>query len=128
MEPLVRAPASYPAGPRASPGNSLPGCSSRGPAPGRLLLHVSKLHTATGPNAAACGFHSGQETRIILETVLEPVVLTLEPDQDTRRLPMAGNEHLFLLRESEKARQGVPHFREGRPFHLLLPSFSSHPS
>src|SRR6266536_540751 len=96
--------------------------------PGRLLLHVWELHTATGPKAAASGFHSGEETRIILEPVLEPVVLTFEPDQDTCRLPVTGDEYLFLLGESKEARQVVLHFGECRPFHDFSPTFRSHAS
>src|SRR5256885_4140193 len=69
----------------------------------KLRRHPASLHVLQA-NALSCTqtlpglFDAREEACVILEPVVEPVVLRREPDEDTCRLPVAGDDHLPVLR------------------------------
>ncbi len=67
---------------------------------GRLLGNLLQRHAPAGPEALPCSLDAPQESWIALQPILEPVVLRLEPDQDSGRLTMAGDDDLLAFRQS----------------------------
>ena len=60
-----------------------------------LLLDVCVMHPRPSAQARARLLDVAQEARVVLEAVVEPVVLALEPDQDTGRLAVARDDDLL---------------------------------
>lgn len=48
-----------------------------------------------------------QKLRIVLEAILEPIILRLETDEHARRLAVARDDNLLVLRQPEIAREIV---------------------
>src|SRR3989442_12548492 len=88
--------------------------------------HSTSLHILQA-NALPCaqalpGFlDAREETCVILEPVVEPVVLRREPDEDPCRLPVAGGDHLPGLRLPPGPGEGGPELREGNLFYSGMP-------
>jgi hypothetical protein len=56
-----------------------------------------------------CFTHPANERRMVLEAIVKPVVLVLEADEYSSRLPMTRDDDLAIGRHAEKSRQVVFH-------------------
>jgi len=59
-----------------------------------------------------------QKLRVMLESILEPVLFRCEPDQDAGRPTMAGYDDLLAGRELEVSRKIILHLRQGHAARL----------
>jgi dienelactone hydrolase len=76
---------------------------------------------------AGTGFgDAGQEPRVVLEAVLEPVVLRREAHEHSDRLPVPRDHHLLLAGELDVLRQLVFHDRQWHLDHSPPPYRRSH--
>src|SRR5215207_11676986 len=69
-----------------------------------LRFNVLQPHAASGAQAIPRLFNATQETRVMFETVVKPVVFRLEPNQHTSRLAMPCNNDLLRFRLAKIAR------------------------
>src|SRR6267143_659181 len=99
----------------------------------KLRRHPASLHVLQA-NALSCTktlpglFDARAEACVILEPVVEPVVLRREPDEDTCRLPVAGDDHLPVLGFPQLPGEVVRDLREGNLLHSGFPNRASHDS
>src|SRR5262249_59290452 len=61
------------------------------------------------------------ELRVVGETIVEPVFLVTEPNQDTGRPTMASDHDLFRLGQPEIAGEVILHLRQRHPAGLGYP-------
>src|SRR5437899_547416 len=76
------------------------------------LLDVFQFHAAARAQTFARRFDTLQETRIVLQSEVEPVVLGLEANQDAGWLAVTGDHDLLFLCLSEKFRQIILYLGE----------------
>ena len=55
---------------------------------------------------------------MVFEPVLEPIILGLKPDQDTRRPPVAGDQNLLAGSQPEGTREVILDLCESDPARL----------
>jgi hypothetical protein len=55
---------------------------------------------------------------MILEPVLKPIVLSLEPDQDARRPTVTGDQNFPICSQLEVAREVILYLCQGDPASL----------
>jgi hypothetical protein len=60
-----------------------------------------QAYSPPGPEAASSCFHALQEARIVLQSIVKPIVLGLEPDQHTRGPAVPRDYNLLLLGKLE---------------------------
>ncbi len=53
-----------------------------------LVPDVFEFDPAAGSQARTCSFYAGEEAWIVLKTVVERIVLALEPDKDACWFPV----------------------------------------
>src|ERR1043166_1207281 len=73
-------------------------------------LHVFQFYAAPCTQARSCRLNPIQESWIVLQAIIEPIVLRFTADEPAGRLTMRGNHNFLLLRLAKKARQIVLHF------------------
>jgi hypothetical protein len=72
--------------------------------------------------------YAPQESRIVLEPILEPIVFRSEADQYSSRLAMTRNDDFLTFRLAEVTRQIVFDFGERNLFHSGFPNCANHES
>ncbi len=100
-----------------------------------LALRISRLicfaevfdsDSKTGAQAGASGCNALKKSCIVLQSIIKPVFLGSETDQDSCRLPMSRYYNLFFLSYPEKPRKIIFYFGQWCFFHDLIPVLSSH--
>ncbi len=76
-----------------------------------LFRHIFKPDAVARPDALPCALYSTQEPRIILQTVIKPIILRLKADQYSRRPAVAGDHDLLFFCQSQEFRKVVFHCR-----------------
>jgi hypothetical protein len=77
-----------------------------------LLGYVLETNTFAGPKRSARGLDSPQELRVVLESVLKPVVLRPEPDEHTCGTPVAGDDDLLASSQPQVPGEIILDFRQ----------------
>src|SRR5207244_13657443 len=75
-----------------------------------------------------CLYTGRAQACFFLEPVDDPFVLRREPDEDTCRLPVAGDDHLPVLGFPQVPGEVVLDLREGNLLHSGFPNRASHDS
>ncbi len=71
-----------------------------------------KPHTAASCDVSSRFAHFSDEPGIVFQSVFEPIVLRLKPDQHAGRLPVARDDDVAILGQPEVPGEIVLHFRE----------------
>ncbi len=91
-----------------------------------LRFNVFEFDAAPRPQAGAGLLDAMQKSRIVLKTVIEPIFLRLEADQQTRRFAVTRNDNLARLRLAKKARQIILDFGQRNFLHAGFLNCASH--
>jgi hypothetical protein len=92
------------------------------------LIKVFEPDPASCKQAVPCLFDAAQESRVMFETVFEPVIFRLEADQHARRFAMTRDDDLLRHCLSKKPRQIILDFGKGYFLHSGSANFASHDS
>jgi hypothetical protein len=82
-----------------------------------LRRQILEWDAATAPERFSRLCDSPQELGMVLQSIVEPVVLTFEADQHTGRLPVPRDENLLGLGQAQESRQVVLDLSQRRPAH-----------
>jgi hypothetical protein len=63
-------------------------------------LHVSKRDTRTSAKSRSRLLDATQKLRVMLESILKPILVRPDSDQDASRAPMPRDEDLLLDRQA----------------------------
>jgi hypothetical protein len=73
----------------------------------QAALDVFEPDASALPQALPCGLDPGQESRVVFQTVIKPVVFGFEANEHPGRSAVPGDEHFFLFGGPKKAGQIV---------------------
>jgi hypothetical protein len=96
------------------------------PGAGDWLLHILQADTTSGAQARPSSLDTREEARIVLEPVVEPVVLRCKADEDSGRLPVAGDHDFPFLGFPEMPGEVVLDLGKRNFLHSGLPNRASH--
>lgn len=68
----------------------------------RLISHILDPDSSPGSQADTSSFYTAQESRVVFESIVEPVILRFKSDENSRRLAASSYYNLLFLRKSEK--------------------------
>ena len=103
----------------SGPSSSLVGTLRR-TRPPLFLFQVLQLDAASGAKAVPRLFNAPKETRVVLETVFEPVLFRFETDQRASRFAMTRDNDLLRLGLSKVAGQIVLDLSKAGPPSLRI--------
>src|SRR5215208_6737842 len=86
-----------------------------------LRLGVFQANATAGAQALARTLDPCEKTWVVFKTVVEPVLLRCEPDQDAGRAAVTRDQDLFVGRFPQMARQVVVQLREWNFLHPASP-------
>src|SRR3990172_10606792 len=90
------------------------------------MLKVLELDSATRAQAGTSAFDAREETRIVLQSKVEPIVLRFKPNQYPGGFAVSGNDDLLFLRFLQITREIVLDFGKWDFFHSGFAKCASH--
>jgi hypothetical protein len=79
----------------------------------QLGREILESDTTSSPETLARLCDAPQELRVMLQSIVEPVVLALEADKHASWFPMSRDEDFLGLRQAQESREIVLHLSQG---------------